>query len=147
MRRRKNLNLNSIDRFLKTSAQIHLEEYSSCETPSGCGGVVLRWINQDSPIAIDIVVRMSSKANIWLNGEPHHGRRQFIRKGWSVLAFEFSDSDSGPGLIQVSGKNRNHDLALLTLDDGSWKYTTIKPETNDSTNYRRPWLQGRQEKT
>jgi len=64
----RNLRLNGIDRFVKSSPHLHLEEYDSCEVPSGCGGVVLRWTNINSPIALDLVIRQNGKLQGWMNG-------------------------------------------------------------------------------
>lgn len=130
MNRRKNLKLNSIDRYLKSSPNIHLEEYSSCEVPAGCGGVVLRWVNQDSSVALDLIQRFSTRASVWINGKPISNRRQYVTKGNSVLAYEFSEVDAGTGLLHVAGKDREQNLAFISEDDSSWRYTLEKPSSN-----------------
>lgn len=131
MNRKKDLKLNSIDRYLKSSPHIHLEEYSSCEVPAGCGGVVLRWVNQDSPIVLDLLVRLSNPANVWINGQPiSNACRQYIKKGTSVLAFEFSEIAPNGGLIQIAGKDREENLAFISQPDDTWKYSTQKPQSD-----------------
>ncbi len=49
----KGLNLNNLDRYTKLSPRFVLEEYSHCEVPAGCGGIVLRWRNPEVGIPIE----------------------------------------------------------------------------------------------
>lgn len=130
----RNLRLNSIDRFLKSSPNIHLEEYGSCEVPSGCGGVVLRWINESSPVPIDFTMRLNGKAQMWVNGQPMENRL-YISKGRSVLAIQIDAPSSSAGLIQFAAKDRKGNLAFLSGQDGSWKAVLSAPQ---GTN----WQQG-----
>lgn len=39
----RDLELNSIDRYVKSSPRFVLEEHSHCEVPAGCGGGVWEW--------------------------------------------------------------------------------------------------------
>lgn len=65
------LRLNTLHRFAKRSPRLTLREYSHCEVPAGCGGVVLRWVEGSGGIAVRI--RLPATRGIvdaWLDGEP-----------------------------------------------------------------------------
>lgn len=46
--------LNSLDRYVKSSPRFVLEEYGHCEVPAGCGGAVLRWRNRFTSIPVEL---------------------------------------------------------------------------------------------
>lgn len=80
------LRLNTLHRFRKFSPRLLLEEYSHCEVPAGCGGVVLRWI--DPSAATPAVIRVFADAQLssWLNGVAIESGRVDLRPGMNVLA-------------------------------------------------------------
>ena len=121
------LKLNSIDQFVKSSPALHLEEYDSCEVPSGCGGVVLRWTNKDSPIALDLVIRQNGTLQGWVNGHAMCNRN-YIPRGKSVLALHIIDPSTGFGLLQVAAKDRDMNLAFVSEADGTWRASAVEPK-------------------
>ena len=44
-----------------------LEEYSHCEVPAGCGGVVIRWARSDAPAEVRFVIP-GPDARIYVDG-------------------------------------------------------------------------------
>lgn len=65
------LRLNTLHRFAKRSPRLTLREYSHCEVPAGCGGVVLRWVEGSGGIAVRIRLPATrSLVDAWLDGVP-----------------------------------------------------------------------------
>jgi len=50
----RDLKLNSIDRYVKSSPRFVLEEHGHCEVPAGCGGAVLRWRDPRNEIPVHL---------------------------------------------------------------------------------------------
>ena len=84
------LRLNTLHRFRKHSPRLLLEEYSHCEVPAGCGGVVLRWV--DPGMGTPAIVRSYVQAQIalWLDGAPLDSGRVDLRAGVHTLALELT---------------------------------------------------------
>ena len=64
------LRVNTLHRFAKHSPTLILHEYSSCEVPAGCGGVVMRWIapDQDAPSrSVRFTARRSARSGSTAN--------------------------------------------------------------------------------
>ena len=62
------LRINKLHRFAKHSPRLVLHEYSHCEVPAGCGGVVLRWL--DPATGRPCVIELGSvdlRACVWLD--------------------------------------------------------------------------------
>lgn len=80
------LKLNSLNRFAKKSPRLALEEYSHCEVPAGCGGVVMRWTDpaEGIPAILRVVVRGTVTA--FLDGEPLATGRATLSWGDHLLA-------------------------------------------------------------
>ncbi|MFX0095185.1 MAG: hypothetical protein ACFFBD_25855, partial [Candidatus Hodarchaeota archaeon] len=64
------LRLNSLSRYSKKSARLILEEYSHCEIPAGCGGVVLRWIDPREKVYFNLERVICGSYEIFLDGDP-----------------------------------------------------------------------------
>lgn len=83
------LRLNTLHRFAKRSERLTLLEYSHCEVPAGCGGVVLRWVDTEGRVAIRVRVRRTGgMVDTWLDGEPLETSSAIVAPGIPhVLAF------------------------------------------------------------
>ena len=54
MPREDDLTLNALSRYEKRSADLALLQYDHCEVPAGCGGAILRWIEQAKKLPMKI---------------------------------------------------------------------------------------------
>lgn len=81
------LRINTLHRFAKRSPRLVLEEYSHCEVPAGCGGVVLRWIDPGNRLPARLRVR-GLQASVWLDGGEVATERTWLAPGPHVLAIE-----------------------------------------------------------
>jgi len=80
------LKLNTLNRFAKKSAKLALEEYSHCEVPAGCGGVVLRWTDPaEGKLALLMIAAVGTVAG-FLDGKSLETGRALIGDGDHVLA-------------------------------------------------------------
>jgi hypothetical protein len=138
----RDLKLNSLSRYSKQSPRLILEEYSSCEIPAGCGGVVMRWRNPDHDIPVPFSIYAEDQNyEAWLDQEPIVRSRQILTFGEHLLAFKLIVSNAQFGLLMVSAsydENAQYfsprlsrpsgtQFALISEADGSWKYTAIDP--------------------
>lgn len=66
----RDLRLNSIDRYVKSSPRFVLEEHSGCEVPAGCGGVVLRWrdAKTEVPVRMHVATMDVTETHIRIDG-------------------------------------------------------------------------------
>ncbi|MCB9674161.1 MAG: hypothetical protein H6737_03540 [Alphaproteobacteria bacterium] len=62
------LELNTLHRFAKHSPRLVLEEYSHCEVPAGCGGVVLRWRDPSEGVPLQLVVAADGDLQVLVDG-------------------------------------------------------------------------------
>jgi hypothetical protein len=136
------LNLNSIQRFRKQSVRLVLEQYSSCEVPAGCGGLVLRWRN---PLALQWAVfwlYTPVKPTVLLDGQPLQRGRVDLAIGRHVVTLSLIGVDLTAALLLFAGVTESrhktaNDLGerpirVLSADDGTWKYT-LSPPPDDWT--------------
>ncbi|HEU4734652.1 MAG TPA: hypothetical protein VFT22_42465 [Kofleriaceae bacterium] len=88
------LRINRLHRFAKHSPRLVLHEYSHCEVPAGCGGVVLRWTDpaQGVPVSIALTT-LKGTGKTWLDGSPLASSRTLLTAGWHVLAFHLRRDD------------------------------------------------------
>jgi hypothetical protein len=135
--------LNSLSRYSKQSPRLVLEEYSHCEIPAGCGGVVLRWRKPDQEFAI--VFRSGARNGrtpyVGLDGQDtDHASKHMLKPGTHVLAIQKAEVDpSKPVLLfaaQVEAQYQRilelqGDTSLLSLGDGSWKYS-LAPQADEA---------------
>jgi hypothetical protein len=64
------LRINTLHRFAKHSPKLVLHEYSHCEVPAGCGGVVLRWIDPREGLPASFRVEApAARGLLWLDGK------------------------------------------------------------------------------
>jgi hypothetical protein len=127
--------LNSVDRFRKQPGRLVLEEYSHCEVPAGCGGVVLRWRNPLQAVPVTIYLYTPVKPTCLLDGVPLETGRVDLAPGPHVLAVTFESADAASGRIlfaaahdpakrQASpgGEVEEAAFTIVTADNGTWKY-------------------------
>lgn len=84
------LRINTLHRFAKHSPRLTLQEYSHCEVPAGCGGVVLRWINPQLGPRANITIGLAGTAETWLDGERLATDNTPFPAGCHVLAFHLT---------------------------------------------------------
>lgn len=84
------LRLNTLHRFRKHSPRLLLEEYSHCEVPAGCGGVVLRWIDQSAGTPALMRTHVEAQITAWLDGAQLDSGRIDLRAGIHTLALELT---------------------------------------------------------
>lgn len=137
----KDLKLNSLSRYSKQSPRLILEEHSHCEVPAGCGGVVLRWLNLDNGIPCTMWLHTSAEASEFLiDGEHPASSRPLLNFGNHTISIRLDTFDPNHGLVMFAGiydrKDKIHinlsrlkekEVQILSLSDGSWKYTAIEP--------------------
>ncbi|MCW3100743.1 MAG: hypothetical protein JWL77_6361 [Chthonomonadaceae bacterium] len=136
----KDLKLNSLSRYSKQSPNLILQEYGHCEVPAGCGGVVLRWRRPEEPISMSIrqFCGNSRIPRITLDGVELNNRSRIpITIGEHVLTLTLKEIDPAHALFILTGTLDPQDVRilkistetpLLSLADGSWKYTFETPE-------------------
>ena len=97
------LRLNTLNRFRKRSPKLLLEQYSHCEVPAGCGGVVLRWVDPASTIPAIVRVYCPGESKIFVDGNELGSSRVDLAAGAHVLALELSipEPAGGPLLATV----------------------------------------------
>lgn len=140
---KRDLKLNSLDRYSKSSPRLVLEEHGHCEVPAGCGGVVLRWRNLDSGLIFTLQAFFTGKGRMLIDGIPPESGRPIISYGAHVIAMETSELIPGkaatcfaaihdeskfgfPRVSQPSGRK----IEILSAAGATWKYTTVKPPDN-----------------
>jgi hypothetical protein len=131
----RDLKLNSV-RSVKQSPGLVLEEHGHCEVPAGCGGVVLRW-RLKSRLPVQVWLHTVASKSVYLDGQPLTSGRPLVEPGEHVLALDFAEVDPAGAILMAaclldekpsrgtspvpSGEPA---FRLLSLDDGTWKYTT-----------------------
>lgn len=144
----RDLKLNSLGRYGKSSSRLILEEHSHCEVPAGCGGVVLRWRNPNSGLLFILHFFGNGKGTPLLDGEALTSARPLISFGEHVLSLAVTDIVPGSAILGFAGIHDESQLnfprvsqpsgqkiSILSTTDGSWKYLTTEPA--DDT-WRRP---------
>ncbi|RKS79870.1 hypothetical protein BZB76_1349 [Actinomadura pelletieri DSM 43383] len=133
------LKLNSLSRYSKSSAMYVLEEYGHCEVPAGCGGVVLRWRNPRNGIPLRIWLYTNGEGKMYLDGGPPPSGIPVVSFGEHVLAFELPVADPAYTVLnfaaffppelprpRVTGPDEPS-VSIVSAADGTWKYTVQEP--------------------
>ncbi|TMR11262.1 hypothetical protein ETD86_36370 [Nonomuraea turkmeniaca] len=125
------LRLNSIHRYVKSSPTFVLEEHSHCEVPAGCGGVVLRWRNprESVPVTIRVALRDATEARFTVDGVPPASAVPLLKPGVHVFTAEVTAATSSrPTLLlaMYHGDPRTG-MILLSSPDGSFRWTPEAP--------------------
>ncbi|MCI0713596.1 MAG: hypothetical protein L0154_25795 [Chloroflexi bacterium] len=136
------LNLNSLSRFSKKSTRLILEEYSHCEVPAGCGGVVLRWRRAGEPIPFTMRTLFASKLSAIFLDETVITRhvRPDVMFGTHVLGFHLDKIAPDDGVIMFRAEISQQFLDIITFAgdfpirtqaNGRWRYTFGTPANDD----------------
>jgi hypothetical protein len=126
-----------LNRFSKRPERFLLEEYSSCEVPAGCGGIVLRWMRPGEPVFVALTHFSPAPAKLFLDGEPLSTQSFRLAVGAHVLAVELESVPPKGGLFIASMTIRHRRLVaapLVTAADGTWRFQTTPP----GEGWRRP---------
>ena len=142
---RKDLRLNSLDRFTKTSPRFILEEHSHCEVPAGCGGVVLRWVNPKAGLPILFDFFHPTAASLAIDGVPATTSRGLLAPGRHVLSIEFPEApvDGGAllilvGRLKIARTGARDQVIIRSEADRSWLVTTTEPPAGWMTDLKLP---------
>jgi hypothetical protein len=137
-----NLHLNSLDRFSKKSPRLHLEEFSHCEVPAGCGGVVLRWIDPEKGLPLLLLLFARAEViELFIDGHPISSSRPLVPPGRRVLALHLSGLDAGfrfAALLDLRqhGDARGDPPSLLfrSRADSTWRHAVARPPDDSWLN-------------
>ncbi len=128
------LRLNTLHRFQKHSPRLLLQEYSHCEVPAGCGGVVLRWLEREE--GLPVMLRVASLApaattKVWLDGRNVSDVSTFeLKAGTHVLALELRElpRPGTPLLVRVDiNLPRDNGTLLRSAPDHRWWVSSEAP--------------------
>jgi hypothetical protein len=124
------LRLNTLHRFSKHSPRLLLQEYSHCEVPAGCGGVVLRWIDREH--RLPVILRMAALAPIrcWLDDRELISSTVELEAGTHVLALELAELPHAntPIVVRLDVNLPNDSATLLrSTSDSRWFHTLTEP--------------------
>lgn len=127
------LRLNTLHRFSKHSQRLLLQEYSHCEVPAGCGGVVLRWIERDG--GLPAIVRMAAlgPTRCWLDGRELISSTVELHAGQHVLALEVTElpRTNTPLAVRLDVNLPSNSATLLrSAADGRWWVTLAEPSSD-----------------
>ena len=123
------LRINTLHRFAKHSPRLVLQEYSHCEVPAGCGGVVLRWIDpaHGAPVSISLVA-LNSTAETWLDGTPLEISRAILSAGSHVIAFHLRRTDARDAPFTLGAlPETDDDRDLIHAGTPRWRATEHAP--------------------
>lgn len=133
------LRLNGPSRYTKQSQRLILEEYSHCEVPAGCGGVVLRWrgLDQHMPLLLRSAADNGRTARLAVDGQDTRLRSKLaLAYGEHVLSLVIAEAGLRFALVLLAADldpqylrilQPEGDTALRTLPDGSWRATLAEP--------------------
>ncbi len=136
------LKLNNLPRFSKSSRQLVLREYSNCEVPAGCGGIVFRWKNPDNPVAFEMLLFIPCEFELLIDGNPPQSACPLLERGEHILCLIISNFKSSYGVLLFGGKTvetgiyydkgiKGYEIdrkeRVLSLPDSSWKYLLSQP--------------------
>lgn len=124
------LRLNTLHRFRKHSPRLLLQEYSHCEVPAGCGGVVLRWIERDR--GLPVILRMAALGSIrcWIDERELISSTLELQVGMHVLALELAELPRAntPIAVRLDVNLPDDSTTLLrSASDSRWFHASTPP--------------------
>jgi hypothetical protein len=125
--------VNSVDRYVKSSPRFVLEEHSHCEVPAGCGGVVLRWRDRFTSIPVEFVGAVLGADDWGLridNLEPT-STRPLLPPGRHVVMLQARGVNDGgfAFLLWATSPDVGDDPLLWTPGPrGAWRATGSEPD-------------------
>lgn len=125
------LKLNTLDRYRKRSPDLVLQDYSHCEVPAGCGGVVLRWIDPREAIPLLFYVFSPGQCSPWIDGVQVTSAAPLLHVGAHVFAARIEGAPLGEGAIMAAGVCRlagpDVRVVIRTDEHTRWRATTFTP--------------------
>ncbi len=131
------LKLNDLSKFSKSSRRLILREYSNCEVPAGCGGVVFRWKNPDDAIAFETLSFILGEFELFLDGNTPQSACPLLERGEHILSLVISNFQSNYGFLMFAGRSGESGASLfyegdrkvriLSSPDSSWKFLLNAP--------------------
>lgn len=125
--------LNSLDRYVKSSPRFVLEEHSHCEVPAGCGGVVLRWRDRFTSIPVEIAAAIVGVESwdVRIDDVQPASVRPLLSPGRHVLMVAARGLVEGEFafLVWATSPDAGDDPLLRTPGQpGTWRVTGREPE-------------------
>lgn len=102
MAKKRDLVVNDLSRYEKSSERLVLEDYSSCEVPAGCGGGILRWIDPREALPLKLRLWIAGDAEVFFDGAPVRSSRIQARPGAHVLALALRLKGDAPAQLALS---------------------------------------------
>ncbi|MDC0741686.1 hypothetical protein [Polyangium mundeleinium] len=102
MAKKREVQVNAVSRYEKSSGRLVLEEYSSCEVPAGCGGAILRWIDPHEALPLHLWLWTTGQADLFFDGAPFTSSRVDARAGSHVLALYVRPKEDLPPQLALS---------------------------------------------
>lgn len=117
------LRLNTLHRFTKHSERLVLEEYSHCEVPAGCGGVVLRWRDPSTGLPLSVLFISLGRSELWVDGQLSASSRVDLTPGAHTLALRVTQLPDQPSpavlLVRHGAPSADRGPLLVSRDDGA----------------------------
>ncbi|MFV8750860.1 hypothetical protein ACNOYE_09960 [Nannocystaceae bacterium ST9] len=123
------LRLNGLHRFRKHSPRLLLQEYSHCEVPAGCGGVVLRWIDREAGLPALVRLAALGPIDCWLDDVELRTTRIELSAGPHVLALAIRELP-GPGtpmLAELAVNLPDQSETLVRSEASRWWIVDAPP--------------------
>lgn len=122
------LRINTLHRFAKHSPRLALYEYSHCEIPAGCGGVVLRWIDpaQGWPARVSVQLPNGS-STVWLDGIELDSSLVMLGAGLRTVGLHCKREQPGPQPLMLTIAYDSGDLDVVARGAPQWRGTTVQP--------------------
>ena len=124
------LRINTLHRFAKHSPRLVLHEYSHCEVPAGCGGVVLRWIDpaRGAPAAVRVAAPAAT-ATCWLDGAHLASNLMLLPPGRRVLAVHLRRTAprAQPFTVSIHSDADGDEIDLIAFGDPQYRCTAAEP--------------------
>jgi hypothetical protein len=123
----RDLKLNSIDRYAKSSPRFLLEEHSHCEVPAGCGGAVLRWRDpqHEVPVLMKIAVAGGQSQRVLIDGAAPRTSRDLYEPGEHEVTIDIDAADDATAqfLFLARAGDAEKGPLLLATGTGTWQWT------------------------
>src|SRR5262245_22835845 len=104
--------LHSLDRFRKQPGRLVLEQFSHCEVPAGCGGVVLRWRNPNAALPVMVHLYAPVRVACHVDGSQLASARTDLAPGRHVVTFCIKDVDLSAGLLMFAATHDPKELQV-----------------------------------
>jgi hypothetical protein len=123
------LRINTLHRFAKHSPRLVLQEYSHCEVPAGCGGVVIRWYDPGggAPATLRVFL-VEARGEMWLDGAQLATGWLQLAPGPHVIALHVTPAENAakPRIAMIAAQyDANEDVDLAA--NAHWRATTHEP--------------------